>query len=286
MIVDLALARRLVDDQVVAWDPSCASAELREVDRGWDNVIVRLGERLVLRLPLREQGAPLIENEARWLAEVAAPLAVRAPVPLLVGLPTDYYPWPWIVTEWIDGVVVADLPIDGRSHLVDDLADALLALHRPAPRDAPLNTFRGVPLADRDEMVRARMLVHDGPTDALLRTWEAALAAPPWPGPPWWLHGDPHSRNMVSGEHGLAGLIDFGDLTSGDPANDLATAWWTFGPGDRARFVARVDAAGRYDEHVWTRAAGWAAAFASAILPGTPLTPVAQHTAQQLTLLD
>ena len=51
------------------------------------------------------------------------------------------------------------------------------------------------------------------------------------------------------------------------------------------RFVARIDASGRYDEHVWTRAAGWAAAMASAILPGTPLSPVAQHTAEQLTLL-
>jgi aminoglycoside phosphotransferase (APT) family kinase protein len=283
MDVDLALARRLVDDQVAAWDPSCASDELSEVDRGWDNVIVRLGDRLVLRLPLREQSAPLIEHEARWLTEVAAPLAVRAPVPLLVGVPTDYYPWRWIVTEWIDGVVVADLPVDRRAPLVDDLADALLALHRPAPDDAPGNPFRGGPLAGRDEMVRARMLDRDGPTSGLLPIWDAALAAPPWPGPALWLHGDPHARNMVAGEDGLAGLLDFGDLTSGDPANDLATAWWTFGATDRARFIARIDAAGRYDEHVWTRAAGWAAALASAILPESPLGPVAQHAIHQLT---
>lgn len=39
---------------------------------------------------------------------------------------------------------------------------------------------------------------------------------------------------------------------------------------------------GRYDQDVWTRAAGWAASFASAIEAGTPLEPVARHTAEQL----
>jgi aminoglycoside phosphotransferase (APT) family kinase protein len=109
------------------------------------------------------------------------------------------------------------------------------------------------------------------------------VKAPVWPGPALWLHGDPHPRNLVANDRGLAGILDFGDLAAGDPANDLAAAWWCFNPADRAHFVARIDASGAYDRDVWTRAAGWAASLASAIPPDSPMEPVARHTAAQLT---
>lgn len=276
--MDVSVARRLVDDR----RPHLSTLPMREVARGWDNVIVRVGEDLVLRLPLREESAPLIRHEARWLAEVVAPLTVAAPVPLHVGEPTAYYPWPWILTRWIAGTVVAEVPLGDRGRIVDDLADALLALHRPAPADAPENPFRGVGVTDRDPVVRARIRAWHGPADLLERVWDAALAAPAWPGPPLWLHGDPHPYNLVADDGGLAGMLDFGDLTAGDPASDLVAAWCCFDAADRERFVARMDASGRYDEHAWTRAAGWAASFASAMAPGSALEPVAEHIARQL----
>lgn len=282
--VDAALARELVDAQFAMVDPVGARGELVLVDRGWDNAIFRLGDRLVVRIPVREVAAPLIENEARWLVEVSAPLTLPTPVPVFVGRPQGDYPWPWTVCPWIDGQPLADLPVPDRGGTVDDLADALVALHRAAPADAPPNPYRGVPLAEREDVVPARFDRFDGPADALRRAWRGGAAAPPWPGPPYWLHGDPHPRNLLHRDGRLTGLIDFGDLTSGDPASDLAAAWWCFGPPERERFIARVDASGKYDEHVWLRAAAWAASLAGAISPGTPMEPVARHTAFQLAL--
>ena len=282
--VDVDVARRLVDEQFAHVDPHAARESLRVVDVGWDNLIVRLGEHLALRLPVRELAAGLVPHEARWLPEVAATLPVRAPVPVFVGAPTAYYPWPWLVVPWIEGTVVADVPVEDRWRLVDDLADTMLALHRPAPDDAPPNPFRGMPLQERDAGVRARISDWPGAADVLLPAWAAAVAAPVWPGPPLWLHGDPHPRNLVADDAGLAGILDFGDITSGDPANDLATAWWCFGPDDRERFIARLDAAGRYDRHVWARAAGWAVVVASAVGLDTPMGSVAVHTVEQLAL--
>lgn len=277
--VDVELARRLLVDQL----PHLAELPLTSVAQGWDNLIVRVGDELVLRLPVREESAPLIRNEARWLAEVVSPLRFATPVPLHVGEPTAYYPWPWTLTRWIEGTVVADVRLEERGRLVDDLAEALLALHRPAPVDAPENPFRGVPVAQRDTAVRARIRAWHGDAEVLERVWDAALEAPAWPGPPLWLHGDPHPLNLVADDDGLAGLLDFGDLTGGDPASDLVAAWCCFAAADRARFVARIDASGRYDPYVWIRAAGWAASFASAMLPGTPLEPVAHHIAEEFT---
>jgi aminoglycoside phosphotransferase (APT) family kinase protein len=37
-----------------------------------------------------------------------------------------------------------------------------------------------------------------------------------------WLDGDLHPGNMLVIGGRLSGVIDFGDLTSGDPATDLA----------------------------------------------------------------
>lgn len=276
--VDVALAARLVADQL----PHLDGLPLVAVAQGWDNLVVRVGDGLALRLPVREESAPLVRHEARWLAEAVAPLDLATPVPLHVGEATDYYPWPWILTRWIDGTVLADVPLDERTSVVDPLADALLALHRPAPPDAPPNPFRGVALAERDGAVRARIRAWHGDSALLEQVWDRALAAPVWPGPPLWLHGDPHPLNLVTKDGALAGLIDFGDLTGGDPASDLVAAWCCFGADDRARFVARIDASGRYDPHVWTRAAGWAASFASAMQPGSALEPVAHHIAREL----
>jgi aminoglycoside phosphotransferase (APT) family kinase protein len=280
--VNIDVARRLVDEQFSKVEPASARLELHVVGSGWDNLIVRLGVDLALRLPVRAESASLVAHEARWLAEVAAPLRVRAPVPVFVGTPTGYYPWPWTVVPWIDGTVVADVPVEARGSLVDGLAAALLALHRPAPPDAPPNPFRGVPLAQRDSVVRTRIAQFAGSRHGLSSAWDDAVTAPPWPGPALWLHGDPHPHNLLAGSSGLVGMLDFGDLTAGDPANDLAAAWWCFGAADRARFMAVIDESHRYDPHVWTRAAGWAAALASAMAPGSPLEPVARHTAAQL----
>ena len=58
-----------------------------------------------------------------------------------------------------------------------------------------------------------------------------------WSGPPLWLHGDLHPANILVDATGhLRAVLDFGDLTAGDPATDLAVAWLAFEPEARAAF--------------------------------------------------
>jgi len=61
--------------------------------------------------------------------------------------------------------------------------------------------------------------------DAVLRVWDAVLAAPGYGGPPVWLHGDLHPANVLVNDGQVSGVIDFGDITAGDPASDLSVAW-------------------------------------------------------------
>ena len=283
VVVDEEVARRLVRDQALDVLPHLGSADLELVGMGWDNLIVRLGEDHLARLPVRAESAELAAKEIQWLPRLAGSLPVASPVPVFVGSPTDYYPWPWQICRWIPGILVAEIDLAGRGPLVDGLASTLSSLHRPAPPDAPANPFRGVPLVERADAIAHRIDQWSGPRDSLRTAWRVALRARPWPGPRLWLHGDPHPRNLVADDDGtLVGLLDFGDLTAGDPANDLATAWWTFDAADRARFIRAVDERAELDDDVWIRAAGWAAALASAIVEGSAMYDVALHTAAQL----
>lgn len=77
-----------------------------------------------------------------------------------------------------------------------------------------------------------------------------------------WLHGDLHPRNVVVRDGTLAGIIDWGDMTAGDVATDLACAWMLFDSRGRS---ALLDAYGA-TEAERLRAMGWAVNFASALI--------------------
>ena len=172
--VTASLARRLLAEQ----HPDLAALPLHGRLNGWDNITWRLGDELALRFPVREASAPLVEREHRWLPLLAARLPVAVPNPVRTGEPSALYPWPWTVVPWLEGTVVAQTDVAGRTRWAHQLADALVALHVPAPPDAPVNPYRGVPLADRADVVGRRLA--DAP--GIPRSWTRGETA--WPRPP------------------------------------------------------------------------------------------------------
>jgi aminoglycoside phosphotransferase (APT) family kinase protein len=266
-------------DRLVAAQHPTLRGPLELVAHGWDNDVFRLGDDLAVRLPRRQVAAALIENEQRWLPEMAERMPVPVPAPVALGAPGDDYPWAWSIVPWFAGRSAMESDAASRGAIAEQLADALLALHTPAPADAPANSYRGVPLAERDEVVRERLAPHP----SLLAVWDAALAAPAWHGPKLWLHGDVHPGNVLIDDGRMSALIDFGDLTSGDPANDLSAAWLFFTTSGRERFRARLG--DRYDTATWERARGWAAAFAGIALetPEHGFDALGAHALRELT---
>jgi aminoglycoside phosphotransferase (APT) family kinase protein len=281
--VDAALARRLVREQHPDLD-----APLEPAAMGWDNAIYRLGADLAVRLPRRRVAAELVHHEQRWLPRLAARLPVPIPAPVRAGAPAEGFPWPWSITPWLPGRVVAGLPVGPRAAFAGQLAAFLTALHTPAPADAPANPVRGVPLRTRAAAMAERFAGGRVPAD-LRGLWEELAAVPDWAGPPLWVHGDPHPGNLLAGPGGrLAAVLDFGDLTAGDPATDLAAAWLVFDAPARAAFRAALGDGPGTDEHTWQRARGWALAMGAAIAAdatGTAqMAAVAEHTLRQVRL--
>jgi aminoglycoside phosphotransferase (APT) family kinase protein len=265
VIIDVALVRALLEEQ----HADLAHLDLADAGEGWDNRLFRLGNDAVVRLPRRAVAAALIENEHRWLPQLSAALPLPIPVPVRAGRPGCGFLWPWSVVPWFEGRTALAAPPRDAATTAVVLGGFVRALHCPAPASAPLNRWRGVPLASRthlldDHLEQAGLLVD---RRAAIRLWNRALAAPSWPGPPLWIHGDLHPGNLVVKDGRVAAVIDFGDLAAGDPATDLSVAWMLFPPAERAAFIAA--ARGPHDpidEGTTTRARAWALALGLAFV--------------------
>lgn len=260
LIVDPALVRALLQEQ----HPDLGHLVPVKVAEGWDNILLRLGDDLAVRLPRRAAAATLIEHEQRWLPQLSPRLPVPVPVPVRVGVPGPILGWSWSVVRWLPGqsLLHAVSPDPVAAGAV--LEGFLRALHQPAPVDAPGNPWRGVPLAARTAALHTHLQQLDGVVDrmAVLSLWDRALSAPPWPGPPLWLHGDLHPGNLLVSDGRLSGVIDFGDLTSGDPATDLSVLWML-----PRSMRSRVEAwPGEESDGLRMRARGWALALGLAYL--------------------
>jgi aminoglycoside phosphotransferase (APT) family kinase protein len=260
--IDDVLVRALVAEQ----HPASANLPVRIVGNGWDNTIARLGDELLVRLPRRAASATLIEHEQRWLPLLAPALPLDVPVPIVCGVPGAGYPWHWTICRWLPGDSAATTPPSDLAAAADDLGRFIRALHVPAPADAPENPVRGVALRRRAEAVDQRLSSFADIVDVPIvrRLWARLSSTVDWAGPPLWLHGDLHPSNMLTDDGRLTAIIDFGDVTAGDPATDLAVAWMLFDVAERSRFRDIIGV----DDATWHRAAGWALSLSLAYLTG------------------
>jgi aminoglycoside phosphotransferase (APT) family kinase protein len=257
--IDVGLVRRLVAGQFPAW---AGLAVVPVVSSGTDNAMFRLGDDLAVRLPRIAGAAGNVATEQRWVPRLAPHLPVAVPAPVVVGDPTDEYPYPWTVCRWLPGTnpTVDDVP----PGLADDLAAFVTALRRVDPTGAP-RAGRCLPLATRDAPTRAaiaasRQLVD---TAAVTEVWADALRVPPWDGPPTWAHADLAPGNVLVRDGRLTAVLDWGAAGVGDPTVDLVVAWNLLPAPARAVFR---DALG-VDDDTWRRGRGWALSIAIIQLP-------------------
>lgn len=280
--IDVDLVRRLLLEQ----HPDLAGLPLTRADGGWDNAVFRLGDKLSIRLPRRSATAALVANEQRWLPQLALRLPLPVPTPVRVGRPGSGFPWAWSIVPWFPGTASFAAPPFDLHAAAMTLGGFLRALHQPAPADAPQSPWRSIPLDARTARLHQHLdQLHDTVNrERILALWDRLVVTPRWSGPPMWIHGDLHPGNLLIHDGALSAVIDFGDLTCGDPATDLSVMWMLLPPEHRDTLFA---AAGRNrsnpaDERMWRRARGWALAIGVAVVAlgqeGNPLAELGKKT--------
>lgn len=256
------LLQALVEDQL----PKFAEESIVRQGAGWDNELYRLGLHHLIRIPRRKLGADHVEHESTFLPRLAPKLPLPIPVPIFVGQPGHGYPWNWTVIERFRGETVDESPlVPGQA---GKLAQFLKTLHQQDPTGAPDNPFRGGYLHDRtpwfeerwERLVQAREEVA---TDQVFQYWRDAVGAVPAQEESL-IHGDLHPYNLLAKDGEISAILDWGDLTAGDIATDLACAWLLFNHHSEIEAFFREYAVP--DKATYLRARGWAIHFATIFL--------------------
>ncbi|MEV6549670.1 aminoglycoside phosphotransferase family protein [Streptomyces sp. NPDC051597] len=262
---DEALVRRLVAGRFPRW---ARLPVARFASGGTVNAVYRLGEDMVVRLPLEQGGAEDVVRERTWLPRLAPLLPTAVPEVLGAGEPSEEFAREWSVYRWLEGEHPEAGALKEPVALAEGLAGFVEAMWSVTLPGAPA-AYRGGPVASLDRPTRAaieelRRIPEEGvDCDAVLAVWEDALRAPGWDGPPVWLHADLMPGNLLVQDGRLTAVIDFGCLGVGDPACDLFPAWNLL-PAD-AREVFR-DALG-VDDATWRRGRGRTLSQALIALP-------------------
>jgi len=102
------LLRVLLRDQ----HADLADLPIRLLDAGWDNVMLRIGDDLLARMPRRAIAEDLLRNEQQWLPRLAPGLPLAIPAPLRTGRPDAAYPYVWSILSWIEGEAADLAPPD------------------------------------------------------------------------------------------------------------------------------------------------------------------------------
>ncbi len=267
------LVRQLVHSQF----PQYASLSLSRLRAsGSTNVLFRLGDSLLVRLPRQPGGSATIDKEQRWLPEIGRHLPVTVPEILHIGQPAGSYPERWAIVSWLAGECPKTCtPEDGynpeRSRLATDLAETILALRavevpEVAATDPHLRSYRGRPLSEFTKQFQRNVQLCrsinelDLDLDAALAVWDAALRLPGASSvtSDHWYHSDLVAENLLLADGGLSSVLDFGGLAVGDPTIDLHGAWELFDPPAREVFRSRM----QVGEPEWLRGRAWALAIA------------------------
>jgi len=250
--ITLNLVTKLIQEQFPQW----ADLPIKPVERsGHDNRTFRLGNTMLIRLPSRDEYAPAVIKEQKWLPQLAQHLSIPIPLPLAMGKPNKEYPFNWSIYQWIEGENSDTLDEKDLNQFAYDVAQFLHELHKIDITGAPIATDRGTtPFHYDDEtkncLEQLKSLID---TQTALSIWQTGLNSQ-WNQNPVWIHSDLAVGNILVKDHKLAAVIDFSGIAVGDPACDVVIAWTFFKGESREIFKQAMN----LDDNTWARARGWA----------------------------
>jgi aminoglycoside phosphotransferase (APT) family kinase protein len=253
--IDAALVERLIASQFPKWKDLQVQPVLLS---GSDNRTFHLGSEMLVRMPSSQEYSSQVEKEQYFLPKLAPFLPLPIPTPIDLGEPMHGYPWKWSIYRWIDGEPVSLGFIEDLSEFAKSLALFLKALQSVdstgGPLAGPQSFHRGGSLAIYDEEVQRALSYLPAKIDTVSaqNIWKTALSSS-WKHSPVWVHGDVSAGNLLVNHGRLFAVLDFGQLSVGDPACDLAINWTLFQGESRDVFQRSFD----FDAATWNRALGW-----------------------------
>jgi aminoglycoside phosphotransferase (APT) family kinase protein len=239
--VDEALARRLIARQF----PDLELGSVCLLGQGWDMTVWLVDDRWVFRFPRRETVLRGLLAEIAYLPQLASLLPLPVPVPTRIGEASPEYGWPFYGAPFLRGRELADanLAEEERAALGRRLGEFLRTLHGlKLPAGLPVDPVRRADMTFRVPKTLERLAELEQ-----LELWHVpreahelleAAAELDLPETEVVVHGDLHLRHLLVDDAGrAAAVIDWIDLSYGDPGVDLVLYWCGLTAEGRAEFA-------------------------------------------------
>lgn len=210
------------------------------INEGWDSDVYDVDGRWIFRFPRRPEVAAALEREARVLPVLARTMPFDVPDPRLTG---NFDGQPYMAYRKLPGMPYV------RGDDVESVADALRALHSfPADEAAELIGMEPTidPWVDGYVELRARAATEIVPllggevADALDAAFDQFLATDWAAVTPTLVHHDLGAEHILMDRETrrLNAIIDFGDVSIGDPTIDFVGLRITAGARLTKRAIA------------------------------------------------
>ncbi|MCA1722505.1 MAG: phosphotransferase [Actinobacteria bacterium] len=160
-------AARLIATQF----PALAALPVVPLATGWDNSVFTVGDAWAFRFPRRETALPGIRREISLLPLLARRLPLPVPVPELLGVPAESFPWPFTGNRFVHARTQPH--VEAIAHLWQP-DEAVRALYEEA---CGLPPWSGEPvLVHGDLHLRHLLVAPDGAATGVIDWGDVCLA--------------------------------------------------------------------------------------------------------------
>jgi aminoglycoside 2''-phosphotransferase len=203
---------------------------------GWTATAYRVDDKVVFRFPKRTEYWEEIDREIEFLAYAHTQLPLPVPHHLLQVRESSCTPCGYCIYQYIPGrpVDAAQMSASGRDGLARTLGGFLAALHDLRPRSAELSLPHEDPYQlamDVRADAEARILVKLSPAErgALAEIFHTYMREPQGIGRSRIVHADFSADHILHDGTRVTGIIDWGDVSLGDPDYDFSYLYVNFG---------------------------------------------------------
>ncbi len=213
--------------------PSLEVAEIVALGEGWHIDAFAVNEEYVFRFPKTEEAVVHLRKEICMLPKLRSALPLAIPDFTFVGKPSQSFPRPFVGYKMIDGEILtkesfASLSDAAKKSIAKQVADFVMAMHSfPSPEAKKCGIETLDARDDYTEFLReirekALPKLSGAEQEEVVCLFEWFLEEEKnFAYEPILRHADLGLCHLLSDGQKLIGVIDFGDMTIGDPEYEL-----------------------------------------------------------------
>lgn len=213
--------------RIVSEFPEISWNAYRYIDEGWDHEVIILDEEIVFRFPTDEEYTDKLKDEIKILKTIESKINIAIPSYTYISKAGDFAGYKIVPGETITKEYFDTLRPEDRTNIIKQLAAFLSAIHllRTDEGDLTLVSQSYLP-ADQAEIKQRLPELKKVLTGEEYKIVEEILVEIDdlltQPLPSTFIHNDIYDRHLFwDDQKRKLGLIDFSDMSMGDPAMDF-----------------------------------------------------------------